>query len=177
MTKRKPFRFWITSAVAASIVASGFVPAAQASPARPIGLNEAVPSLTEEVRSRRTVRARRNAAGAAIALGVLGLAAGAAIAAQNRRGYDYYEPEPYYYDPGPAYYAPSYGYYSAPGYYRERRVYRDRTPRHYEAQRAYPRHYRQRDPANRPGWHGGAYTLPNNPNARSTHGGGYGTEK
>ena len=110
MSFRKPSRLWITTAVATSIVASGFASVAQAGPARPIGLNEATPSLTENVRyKRRYVRARRGNAGAAVALGVLGLAAGAAIAASRQN--DYYDDYPGYYAPGPTH------YYGAPGYY------------------------------------------------------------
>ncbi|MBN9064366.1 MAG: hypothetical protein BGP06_12165 [Rhizobiales bacterium 65-9] len=117
-------RFWITTAVAASIAASGLTATgASAFPARPTGLNDAAPSLTENVRAkRRAVPARRggDAAAAAAAIGAFGALAGAAIAASRRdRYYDgYYDRRAYgpgygyYRDPPPrAYYGPGPGYH------------------------------------------------------------------
>lgn len=132
MTNFKQPRLWIATAAAASIFASGLATtSAQAFPARPIGVNDAVPSLTENVRAkkRRVVRPRRggNAAAAAAALGVFGAIAGAAIASSQRDryygdgyyygpGYGYYGPRRYYVAPRPHYYGPRYGYNR--GYYR-----------------------------------------------------------
>lgn len=151
MTIRRQSRLWITTAVAASIAASGFaVTSAQAFPARPVGLNDAAPSLTENVRyKRRYVRARRggNAAAAAAALGVFGAIAGAAIASSQR---DRYYDDGYYYAP-----APSYGYYQAPGYYEAPRQ------RYYGPRYGYNDNYAQpqRYYGNR-GYRGGYYGGP-----------------
>jgi hypothetical protein len=125
-------RAMIAGALAASMAVAGFMPLsstpAQAMPAKPIGLNDGAPSLVESVQYRRRyVRSRRgNAAAAGIALGVLGLAAGAAIAAQNRPDYYYYDDYPRYaprayYSAPPTYYyeRPAPRYYSGPAY-RER---------------------------------------------------------
>jgi hypothetical protein len=65
-----------------------------------------------------------NDAAIAVGAGLLGLAAGAAIASRPSYGYDYYDAGPDYYAPPPVYYyAPppppvvySYGYYGAPRY-------------------------------------------------------------
>jgi hypothetical protein len=84
-----------------------------------------------------------NDAAIALGAGILGLAAGAAIASRPSYGYDYYDGPAYYAPPPPpVYYAPpppppvvyGYGYYGAPpyGYYD--------GPRHYR--RGYGRGYR-----------------------------------
>jgi hypothetical protein len=127
-------------AAAAAMMIAAPIPAANAMPAKPFGLVEGAPLLVETVQYRRRVVRRSNrgnAAGAAVALGVLGLAAGAAIAASRQP--DYYEAPPRYgYYNAPPAYGYGGGYYAepAPQYYRQQRSYYDGRQRYSE-----PRYY------------------------------------
>ncbi|MET0604846.1 MAG: hypothetical protein ABWZ80_00170 [Beijerinckiaceae bacterium] len=136
--------------LATSVMTTGLLQDAQAMPAKPLGLSESAPSLLADVRYRQRYYSRNNA-GAAVALGLLGIAAGAAIAAQSRP--DYYD-DGYYGGPGYGYaprYGRSYGYYGGPTYYGPRRG-------HY----AQPRAYYDRRRYDGPRQYGPRYYGPNN---------------
>ncbi|WP_342362293.1 hypothetical protein [Terrarubrum flagellatum] len=121
MNVNRKSRAFVAAALAASLTAGSFASGAQAMPLTQAGVEQSTPSLLNDVRYRKRYYARRggNRAAAAIALGVLGLAAGAAIASSRRDRYD----DDGYYAPAPAYGYYGGGYYRDPGYYAPQRQY------------------------------------------------------